>query len=70
MDKIPQVWVKQLPNGQWKWYVGPQCGDSGPTYQSTSSFSTKQYAQQNAEIRLNHIPHIWAEKKSIDEHER
>lgn len=65
MNKIPQVWIQQSSNGKWKWYVGPQQGDSGPTYQSTSDFSIIKYAKQNAEIRLKNIPHVWVEKDPI-----
>lgn len=50
-DEIPMIWVAQGEDGLWKWCVGEQSGGE-PTYISTASFKSDEYALQNAEITL------------------
>jgi uncharacterized membrane protein YukC len=52
-----KVWFEQLANGRWRWYISPQGKhvNSFPTYGSTATFLTREYALQNAKIRLKNM---------------
>ena len=69
-DQLPMVWVAQDTDGSWKWCVGEQSGGN-PTYLSTNSFKTAQYAKENARLTLSRgsVPFVFAPNLTVDDNE-